>query len=107
MISITEKAVGKLKEMSEEYETGHLTVRLKVVGAGCAGFSYDMMFDDIVSESDETLEQDGIKVVIDPVSFQYLENVTIDYVDGLMGAGFKFLNPDVKASCGCGSSFDM
>ena len=107
MISITEKAVGKLKEMSEEMDTGHLTIRLKVVSGGCAGFSYDMMFDEITSELDETLEQGDIKVVVDPISFQYLENVTIDYVDGLMGAGFKFINPDVKASCGCGSSFDF
>ena len=69
---------------------------------------YDMYFDDLpATDADEVMEQDGVKVVVDPMSYQYLDEVTIDYVDGLMGAGFKFINPKVKASCGCGSSFDM
>lgn len=107
MISLTDKAVLKLKEMSEADGVGHLTIRLKVLGGGCAGFSYDMCFESVTADLDEVVEQDGIKVVVDPMSYQYLDEVTIDFVDGLMGAGFKFINPKAKGSCGCGSSFDI
>jgi iron-sulfur cluster insertion protein len=104
MIYLTEKAANQIKEISEAESLGHLTVRVKVVGGGCAGFTNDMYFDDQVSEMDEVCELDGVKVVCDPLSFQYLDETTIDYVDGPFGAGFKFLNPNVKGSCGCGSS---
>jgi iron-sulfur cluster insertion protein len=107
MITITETAVAKIKEISEAEGLGHTTIRIKVKGGGCAGFSYDMEYEEQINELDEIVEQDGVKVVVDPVSFQYLANVAIDYVDSLMGGGFKFDNPDVKGSCGCGSSFDI
>lgn len=106
MIQVTEHAITKLKEFAAA-EDLPLIVRLKVLGGGCAGFSYDMCFEPKVGETDEVVEQDGVTVVCDPMSFQYLDEVTIDFVDGLMGAGFKFLNPKAKGSCGCGSSFDM
>lgn len=107
MITITDKAVAKVKEIAEAEGIGHTNVRLRVVGGGCAGFSYDLDYTEQITDMDEVIEKDGIKLVVDPISFQYLENVTMDYTDGLMGSGFKFDNPDVKGSCGCGHSFDM
>ena len=106
MIYLTEKAAKQLKTISEEQGIGHYTVRVKVLGGGCAGFSYDMCFDDTIGELDEVSELDGIKVVCDPMSMQYIEGTVIDWVDGLMGAGFKFNNPTAKGTCGCGYSFD-
>lgn len=103
MIHLTEKAASKLKEFAGA-EGLALSVRLKVIGGGCAGFTNDMYFDEQVSDMDEVIEQDGIKLVVDPLSFQYLEDSVIDYMDGQFGEGFKFLNPNVKGSCGCGSS---
>lgn len=105
MISITEKAVGKLKEMSEEMDTGHLTVRLGVKGGGCSGYITDMFFDEIIKPSDEVIEQGDIKIVVDELSFQYLDGTEIDYVDGLMQSGFKFNMPNAQGTCGCGKSW--
>lgn len=107
MITVTAEAVAKIKELSEAEGIGHTKVRIKVIGGGCAGFTYDMGYDDQIGELDEVIEQDGVTVVVDPMSFQYLADVNIDYVTGLMGAGFKFNNPGAKHSCGCGHSFDM
>lgn len=104
MIFITEKAANKVKEISESEGIGHFFIRVRVIGGGCAGFSHDMVFDDQVTDMDEKEEFDGITVVVDPLSYQYLEGVTIDYVDSQFGAGFKFINPNVKGTCGCGSS---
>lgn len=105
MIHITEKAAKKIEEISNEEGIGHYCVRVKVVGGGCAGFTYDMFYDDQVGELDEVSELDGVKVITDPLSFQYLDEVVIDYVDGPISAGFKFNNPNSTGSCGCGSSF--
>ena len=107
MIHITEKAAKKIEEISNEEGIGHYCVRVRVVGGGCAGFTNDMYFDDQVGEMDETFELDGVKVIVDPLSFQYLDEVVIDYVDSQFGAGFKFNNPNVTGSCGCGSSFSV
>lgn len=107
MITITDKAIEKLKEISEGEGIGHLTIRLRVQGGGCSGFEYDMSFEDVPSDIDETFKQGDITVVIDPLSMQYLEGVEIDYLEGLMSSGFKFFNPNVKASCACGSSFGV
>jgi iron-sulfur cluster insertion protein len=107
MIHLTEKAVGKLKEIAESEGIGHFTVRVRVVGGGCAGFTNDMYFDDQIGEMDEVIEQDGVKIIVDPLSLQYLDETTIDWLDGPFGAGFKFNNPNVTGSCGCGSSFSV
>lgn len=108
MIQITEKAALKVKEISDSEGIGHYNIRVRVVGGGCAGFTYDMYYEDKVGELDETIEctdyYGTIKIIVDPLSFQYLEEVTIDYLDSQFGAGFKFLNPAVTGSCGCGSS---
>ena len=107
MIQLTEKAAEKVREIrqAENIENG-LGLRLRVVGGGCSGFSYDLYFDEMQA-SDKTFEVHGVKVVVDPMSLQYLIGTEIDYVEGLHGAGFKFGNPNVKSTCGCGSSFSV
>jgi len=105
MFSVTDKAVEKIKEISESEGIGHLNIRLKVIGGGCAGFSYDMFYEDNPTPLDETEEIKGVTIVVDPLSYQYLDGVEIDYVDRDFGSGFKFINPNVKSTCGCGSSF--
>lgn len=108
MIQVTEKAALKIKEIADGEGIGHYNVRIRVVGGGCAGFTYDMYYEDKISEMDEVVEftdyYGTIKVVVDPLSFQYLDEVTVDYVDSQFGSGFKFLNPKTTGSCGCGSS---
>lgn len=104
MIYVTEKAAIKVKELSEAEGIGYFIVRVKVVGGGCAGFTYDMFFDDMIKDIDEVTDFDGIKVLIDPLSFQYMDGMTVDFVESQFGTGFKFLNPNAKGSCGCGSS---
>jgi iron-sulfur cluster insertion protein len=105
MITITEKAAEKVNEIAVAEELGGQGLRLKVIGGGCAGFSYDLYFEDKPGEMDETFEDKGIKLYIDSFSYHYLEGTEIDYVEGLHGSGFKFQNPNVKSTCGCGSSF--
>lgn len=104
MIYLTEKAAAKLAEIADAEGIGHQTVRLKILGGGCAGFSYDMTFEEVINEVDEVFEIGPAKVVIDPLSFQYLDETTIDWEDHLLSAGFKFNNPNTTGSCGCGNS---
>jgi iron-sulfur cluster insertion protein len=105
MIGITDIAAGKVNEIrkAEGIET-QMALRLRVVGGGCAGFSYDLYFDE-ATEVDRRFPVNGVDVVVDEMSLMYLVGTEIDYVEGLQGAGFKFNNPNVKSTCGCGSSF--
>lgn len=105
MLSLTEKAAEKVKEIqaTENIESSY-GLRLRVVGGGCSGFAYDLYFDQVM-ETDRTFDSHGVKLVVDQMSLQYLAGTTVDYVEGLQGAGFKFQNPNVKSTCGCGSSF--
>ena len=105
MITLTAKAGDKVREIRDAEELGDQGLRVRVIGGGCSGFTYDLFFDDEITELDSTFESQGIKLAIDMMSLQYLEGTEIDYVQGLHGAGFKFLNPKAKATCGCGSSF--
>jgi len=107
MVKITPVAASKVNEIrdAEAIET-HMALRLRVVGGGCAGFSYDLYFDEPI-EVDRQFEIQGVKVVVDEMSLMYLVGTEIDYVEGLQGAGFKFNNPNVKTTCGCGSSFSV
>jgi iron-sulfur cluster insertion protein len=107
MISMTDQAIIKIKEISEAEDIGHLSLRLKIIGGGCAGFSYDIFFDEGLLDMDEVQKINDISVLIDPISLQYLDGVEIDYVNTHMGAGFKFNNPNILGSCGCGSSFSI
>ncbi|MBK6690681.1 MAG: iron-sulfur cluster insertion protein ErpA [Myxococcales bacterium] len=107
MIQITERAAEKVKEIASAENLEGQGLRLRVIGGGCAGFSYDLYFEETVGEMDEEYESRGVKLYVDPLSHQYLEDTEIDYVEGAHGSGFKFNNPNVKGSCGCGSSFSV
>ena len=104
-VVLTAKAIEMVKEaIVEEKLDGH-GLRVFVQGGGCAGFQYGLDFDEAPREGDFELEQDGLRIFVDPMSAAHLEGTTIDYVLGISGAGFKFNNPSAKTTCGCGSSF--
>lgn len=111
-LQLTELAAEKVHEIraaeNEEAENipPHFVLRVKVAGGGCSGFQYDLFFDE-GDANDYVFETQGIKLAADQMSFMYLMGTSIDYVDGLQGAGFKFNNPNVTGSCGCGSSFSV
>jgi iron-sulfur cluster assembly accessory protein len=106
-VGLTAKAAEKVKEIraEENIEDGY-ALRLKVQGGGCSGFSYDLYFD-LPQDIDHSFEVHGVKLLCDQMSLMYLMGTEIDYVEGLHGAGFKFNNPNVKSTCGCGSSFSV
>jgi len=106
MITITPKAAEKVLEIAAAEELQGQGLRLRVIGGGCAGFSYDLYFDE-PAEVDRQFEVAGVKCIVDEMSLMYLVGTEIDYVEGLQGAGFKFQNPNVKSTCGCGSSFSV
>jgi len=107
MVLITPVAATKVNEIRDaEGIKDDEALRLRVVGGGCAGFSYDLYFD-AATEVDRQFEIQGVRVVVDEMSLMYLVGTEIDYVEGLQGAGFKFNNPNVKSTCGCGSSFSV
>src|SRR5271157_3133364 len=105
MVQLTEKAVGKVKEIMSSQEPAPAGLRISVVGGGCSGFSYSMAFENQPNMLDKTYNYEGLKVFIDQASMLYLEGAEVDYVETLEGSGFKFNNPNVKSTCGCGSSF--
>ena len=107
MITFTEKAAEKVKEIAEAENLQGQGIRLRVIGGGCSGFSYDLYFDDEPREMDETFETNGVQLYLDPMSVQYLDGTEVDYVETLSGAGFKFNNPNIQGTCGCGSSFSV
>ncbi len=105
-LHLTAVAAQKVLEIrNAEGIEAELALRLRVVGGGCSGFSYDLYFDQVNAESDHEWTIEGVHVCVDQMSLMYLMGTTIDYVEGLQGAGFKFNNPQVKSTCGCGSSF--
>lgn len=105
MITLTESAASKVKDLiAEEGEEG-LALRVAVRPGGCSGFSYEMFFDTDVADDDNLLDQAGVKVVVDASSADLLQGATLDYKDGLQGAGFAIENPNAQRSCGCGKSF--
>jgi iron-sulfur cluster insertion protein len=105
MISITQLAAEKVREISKSEGLEGQGLRLRVIGGGCAGFQYDLYFEEKPTDLDEEFESNGVRLYIDPLSFQYLEGTQIDYVETTHGSGFKFGNPNVTGTCGCGSSF--
>jgi len=105
MIQMTDTAVNKVKEILETQEPKPAGLRISVVGGGCSGFNYSMAFENSPGMLDKVYEFGGLKVYIDQASLLYLEGASVDYVETLEGAGFKFNNPNVKNTCGCGSSF--
>lgn len=105
MVTLTETAVEKVKEIIEQQNPKPAGLRISIVGGGCSGFSYQMNFDQNTGPMDKVYTFNGLKVFVDQASHLYLEGVEIDYIETLEGAGFKFNNPNVKHTCGCGSSF--
>jgi iron-sulfur cluster assembly protein len=106
MVTVTESAALKIRELMAEEAEGEISVlRVAVEGGGCSGFQYALGFDRGPQDGDNEIESNGVRVVIDPYSAPYLTGSEIDYVDALMGAGFAINNPNVTAACGCGSSF--
>jgi iron-sulfur cluster assembly accessory protein len=107
MITVTPVATTKVKEIMGQQNPAPVALRVAVVGGGCSGFSYHMAFENAENPTDNVYEFDGLKVFVDQMSEMYLEGVSIDYIETIEGAGFKFNNPNVKSTCGCGSSFSV
>jgi len=106
-ISMSDNAVAKIKELLEEEGNPDLMLRVFVQGGGCAGFQYGFSFDTNIAEDDTVVEKDGIRMLIDGISFQYLVGAKVDYKDDLEGAQFTIKNPNATTTCGCGSSFSV
>ncbi|HEY3132202.1 MAG TPA: iron-sulfur cluster insertion protein ErpA [Acidobacteriota bacterium] len=107
MITLTPTAVSKVKEIMAQQPETYQGLRVQVVGGGCSGFQYSMAFERQSNGDDNVLSVEGLKVFIDPQSLTYLDGTEIDYIETLQGSGFKFTNPNVKSSCGCGESFNV
>jgi len=107
MISLTPVATSKVKEIMAQQNPTPEALRVAVVGGGCSGFSYHMAFENQINGTDNVYEFEGLKVLVDQMSEMYLDGVEVDYIETLEGAGFKFNNPNVKSTCGCGSSFSV
>ena len=105
MIQLTETAVTKVREILDAQEPKPAGLRISVVGGGCSGFSYSMAFENAPGMLDKTYKFGDLKVFVDQASLLYLDGAEVDYVETLEAAGFKFNNPNVKSTCGCGSSF--
>ncbi|MBO0707650.1 MAG: iron-sulfur cluster insertion protein ErpA [Candidatus Dormibacteraeota bacterium] len=106
VVTITDEALGQLQTLLEQEGNPDLGLRLFVSGGGCSGLQYGMAFDDEIREGDEVVEQGGVKIIVDDFSAPHVRGSEIDYVDGLMGAGFTVHNPNAVHSCSCGHSFD-
>lgn len=104
MINITEKARVKLLEISEGEGFEKCSIRTMIKSGGCNGFQFDLIFDEMIKELDETFEMDGIQVIIDQLSCQYMEGIVLDWVETDFGGGFQFRGGEIKSSCGCGNS---
>jgi iron-sulfur cluster assembly accessory protein len=106
-VNLSETAIAKIKEIMAQQNPVPAGLRVGVVGGGCSGFSYSMSFENGAGMMDKTFDFDGLKVFVDGTSLMYLKGVNVDYVETIEAAGFKFDNPNVKSTCGCGSSFNV
>ncbi len=106
-VSLTPTAVSKVKEIMTQQNPVPAGLRIGVVGGGCSGFSYSMSFENAPGVMDKVHNFDGLKVFVDATSAMYLNGCIVDYVETIEAAGFKFENPNVKSTCGCGSSFNV
>jgi len=103
----TDSAANKVKELIDEEGNPELKLRVFVTGGGCSGFQYGFTFDEEVAEDDTALEKNGVTLLVDAMSYQYLVGAEIDYTEGLEGAQFVIRNPNATTTCGCGSSFSV
>ena len=112
-LNFTVSAANKVAQLIEEEENPHLNLRVFITGGGCSGFQYGFTFDETIADDDEIIEQtnkDGtttVKLLVDPMSMQYLSSAEIDYVEDIQGEQFVIRNPNAKTTCGCGSSFSI
>ena len=104
-IIFTDSAASKVKTLIEEEGNNDLKLRVFVSGGGCSGFKYGFTFDEMINEDDTVMEKNGVKLLVDPMSFQYLAGAEIDYQVNIQGAQFIIKNPGATSTCGCGSSF--
>lgn len=103
----TDSAANKVRELIEEEGNPELKLRVFVTGGGCSGFQYGFTFDEDAAEDDTVLNKNGVTLLVDPMSYQYLVGAEIDYSDGLEGSQFVIKNPNASSTCGCGSSFSV
>ncbi|MBU1437695.1 MAG: iron-sulfur cluster insertion protein ErpA [Gammaproteobacteria bacterium] len=106
-IQFTDAAANKVLTLVTDEENPALKLRVYVTGGGCSGFQYGFTFDEKVNEGDLTIDKNGVTMVVDPMSLQYLMGGTVDYTDGLQGSRFIVQNPNATTTCGCGSSFSV
>jgi iron-sulfur cluster insertion protein len=108
MLTMTDKAAEKVRSFAEQMpEAKGKDLRIFIQGGGCSGFQYGFTFDETANEDDTLVERDGVTLLIDPMSLQYLVGAEIDYTDGLQGSQFVIRNPNATTTCGCGSSFSV
>ncbi len=106
-ILFTANAAAKVKQLIEEEGNPNLKLRVFISGGGCSGFQYGFTFDETINEDDTVTEKDGVQLLVDPMSFQYLIGAEIDYQENIQGAQFVIKNPGATSTCGCGSSFSV
>ena len=106
-INLSARAVQKVRELVAEEENQALKLRVYITGGGCSGFQYGFSFEDLAAEDDAAIEKDGVTVLVDPMSFQYLVGSEVDYTEGLEGSRFVVNNPNAATTCGCGASFSI
>lgn len=106
-LQFTDAAAEKVKDLIEDEENPLLKLRVYITGGGCSGFQYGFTFDEQVNDGDMIIEKQGVSLVVDPMSLQYLVGGEVDYTEGLEGSRFVVHNPNAKTTCGCGSSFSI
>ncbi|MGB1950976.1 MAG: iron-sulfur cluster insertion protein ErpA [Marinobacter sp.] len=104
---LSDSAVAKVRELIEEEGNSDLKLRVFVTGGGCSGFQYGFSFDESQDEEDTAIEKEGVTLLVDPMSYQYLVGATVEYTEGLQGSQFVVKNPNASSTCGCGSSFSI
>jgi iron-sulfur cluster assembly accessory protein len=106
-INLTARAIEKVRDLVTEEENEQLKLRVFITGGGCSGFQYGFTFDELVADDDTALETEGVTLLVDAMSLQYLAGSVVDYTEGLQGSRFVVTNPNATATCGCGSSFSI
>lgn len=106
-IQFSDRAAAKVRELRDEEDNPALKLRVYITGGGCSGFSYGFSFDETQADDDTVIEKDGVTLLVDPMSIQYLTGSQVDYEQELMGSRFVVTNPNATSTCGCGSSFSI
>ncbi len=106
-INLSASAVEKVRQLVAEEENNELKLRVFITGGGCSGFQYGFTFDELAAEDDTAIEEGGVTLLVDPMSFQYLVGSEVDYTEGLEGSRFVINNPNATTTCGCGASFSI